>query len=74
MVAHAFNTCTWEAEAGRALWIQGQSWSIKPIPEHPEGMLSSKKKGGGGERKEIFKNHHQQQQKRNLVGTEQQCV
>jgi hypothetical protein len=24
MVVHAFNTSTWEAEAGRSLWVRGQ--------------------------------------------------
>ena len=39
MVAHAFNPCTWEAEAGRFLSSR-QAWSIEWVPE----TLSPKKK------------------------------
>jgi hypothetical protein len=35
-VACAFNSSSWEAEAGGSLWIQKPAWSTGWIPGHPE--------------------------------------
>ena len=36
VVTHTFNPSTWEAEAGRSLWVGGQSgWTTAKIPGKP---------------------------------------
>jgi hypothetical protein len=34
MVAHVFNSSSWEAEAGRSLSLM-PAWSIEQVPGHP---------------------------------------